>query len=209
MRRRAGFTLIEILIAVMLTGMVTSLALAPVVVTVRRVVELQTSTSGTLALSRALAFIGRDVAGTVRLMKQAVRVVDHQTVGSQEDDTLAIMTTSPTRQQMPAGTVVYKIERGSSLRRDMIPGLYRWVLPGKQPEEVEPEKLRGEDGQLVLPGVTGFSVEVPNGKEREKEYEGALPAGLAIALTRGTSSAAGAVKSGKEAETLEEFIVSP
>ena len=200
MRRRAGFTLIEILIAVMLTGMVTSLALAPVVVTVRRVVELQTSTSGTLALSRALAFIGRDVAGTMRLMKQAVRVVDHQTVGSQEDDTLVVMTTSPTRQQMPAGTVVYKIERGSSLRRDMIPGLYRWVLPGKQPEEVEPEKLRGEDGQLVLPGVTGFSVEVPNGKEREKEYEGALPAGLAIALTRGM---------GKEAETLEEFIVSP
>ena len=199
MRRRAGFTLIEILIAVMLTGMVTSLALAPVVVTVRRVVELQTSTSGTLALSRALSFIGRDVAGTVRLTKQAVRVEDHQALGSQEDDILAVMTTSPTRQQMPAGTVVYKIERGGSLR-GVVPGLYRWVLPGKQVDEVEPEKLRGEDGQLVLPDVTGFSVEVPNGKEREKKYEGALPAGLAVALTRGT---------GKEAETLEEIIVSP
>ena len=199
MQRRAGFTLIEILIAVMLTGMVTSLALAPVVVTVRRVVELQTSTSGTLALSRALSFIGRDVAGTVRLTKQAVRVEDHQTLGSQEDDIMAIMTTSPTRQQMPAGTVVYKIERGGSLR-GVVSGLYRWVLPGKQVDEVEPEKLRGEDGQLVLPDVTGFSVEVPNGKEREKKYEGALPAGLAVALTRGT---------GKEAETLEEIIVSP
>jgi prepilin-type N-terminal cleavage/methylation domain-containing protein len=199
MHRRAGFTLIEILIAVMLTGMVTSLALAPVVVTVRRVVELQTSTSGTLALSRALSFIGRDVAGTVRLTKQAVRVEDHQTLGSQEDDILAVMTTSPTRQQMPAGTVVYKIERGGSLR-GVVSGLYRWVLPGKQVDEVEPEKLRGEDGQLVLPDVTGFSVEVPNGKEREKKYEGALPAGLAVALTRGT---------GKEAETLEEIIVSP
>lgn len=198
--RRAGFTLIEILVALMLTGMVTSLALAPVAVTVRRVVELQSSASGTLALSRALSFIGRDVAGAVRLAKQAVRVEDHQAAGGQEDDILAVMTTSTTRQQMAAGTVVYRIERGGALRGNVIPGLYRWVLEGKQPEEVEPEKLRGEDGQLILPGVSAFSVEVPDGKDREKEYAGALPAGLAVGLTRGT---------GKEAETLEAMLISP
>ncbi len=39
--RHKAFTLIEILIAVMLTGMLTTLALAPVVITVRRVVETQ------------------------------------------------------------------------------------------------------------------------------------------------------------------------
>ena len=37
-----AFTLIEILVAVMLTGILTTLALAPVVVTVRRVVDTQT-----------------------------------------------------------------------------------------------------------------------------------------------------------------------
>ena len=36
---RRGFTLIEILVVVLLAGMVTTLALAPVVFTVRRVVE--------------------------------------------------------------------------------------------------------------------------------------------------------------------------
>ena len=38
---RRGFTLIEILVVVLLAGMVTTLALAPVVFTVRRVVETQ------------------------------------------------------------------------------------------------------------------------------------------------------------------------
>ena len=184
----------------MLTGMVTSLALAPVVVTVRRVVELQGSYSDTLALSRTLAFIGRDVSSAVRLVRQAVRVEDHQALGGMEDDALVVMSISPTRQQMAAGSIVYKIDRGSGMRKGVIAGLYRWILPGKQPAEVKLEDLKGEDGQLVLPGVTGFSVEVPRGKGREKKYQGGLPVGLAVTLTRGT---------GREAENLEGIIVSP
>ena len=93
----------------------------------------------------------------------------------------------------------YRVERGSPMRRDLLPGLYRWVLSGKLPTEMDPDKLRGEEGQLVLPGVTGFRVEVPvDGEERRKEYKGPLPAGLFIALTRGT---------GKEKESIEDFAV--
>ena len=199
--RRTGFTLIEVMIAVMLTGMVTALALAPVVVTVRRVVELQQDYSDASALSRALAFIGRDVAAALREAPVPLIVKDGRVLGGGDDDVLIVMSASPARQDVAAGSLVYRVERGSPMRQDLLPGLYRWVLSGKLPTEVDPDKLRGEEGQLVLPGVTGFRVEVPvDGEERRKEYKGPLPAGLFIALTRGT---------GKEEESAEDFAVFP
>ena len=199
--RRTGFTLIEVMIAVMLTGMVTALALAPVVVTVRRVVELQQDYSDASALSRALAFIGRDAAAALRTAPVPVIVKDGRGLGGGDDDVLIVMSASPARQDVAAGSLVYRIERGSPMRQDLLPGLYRWVLSGKLPTEVDLDKLRGEEGQLVLPGVTDFRVEVPvDGEERRKEYKGPLPAGLFIALTRGT---------GKEEESVEDFAVFP
>ena len=199
--RRTGFTLIEVMIAVMLTGMVTALALAPVVVTVRRVVELQQDYSDASALSRALAFIGRDAAAALRTAPVPVIVKDGRALGGGDDDVLIVMSASPARQDVAAGSLVYRIERGSPMRQDLLPGLYRWVLSGKLPTEVDLDKLRGEEGQLVLPGVTDFRVEVPvDGEERRKEYKGPLPAGLFIALTRGT---------GKEEESVEDFAVFP
>lgn len=199
--RRTGFTLIEVMIAVMLTGMVTALALVPVVVTVRRVVELQQDYSDASALSRALAFIGRDAAAALRTAPVPVIVKDGRALGGGDDDVLIVMSASPARQDVAAGSLVYRIERGSPMRQDLLPGLYRWVLSGKLPTEVDLDKLRGEEGQLVLPGVTGFRVEVPvDGEERRKEYKGPLPAGLFIALTRGT---------GKEEESVEDFAVFP
>ena len=184
----------------MLTGMVGALALAPVVMTVRRTVEIQETWSDTAALSRTLSFIGRDVAAALRLARTALIVQDHRVLGGGEDDALIVMSASPARQQLAAGSLVYRIDRGGPMREDVFPGLYRWLLPGKLPEDVDVKDLRAEDGQLVLPGITAFNVEVPRGRERDKEYKGALPAGLFIALTRGE---------GQEAETLEEFVVFP
>ena len=200
MRRQPGFTLIEILVATALTGVVTALALAPVVMTVQRVVQAQNNLSGTLALERTTAFIGRELAGAVRLVENAVIVEDHQVLGGGEDDVLIVMTDSPARQKAAAGSVVYKLEQGGPLR-ETFAGLYRWHFPGKLPEDVDTKDLRGEDGQLVLPGVTAFSVEIPNGtEERQKEYKGGLPIGICVALTRGAKG---------EEETFEQTLVFP
>ena len=46
------------------------------------------------------------------------------------------------------------------------------VLPGKDIAKVDAAKLRGETGQLILPGVTAFGVEAVVRSEQEKEYEG-------------------------------------
>ena len=195
---RRGFTLIEILVVVLLAGMVTTLALAPVVFTVRRVVETQADYSDAGALERTLAFIGKDAAAALRLAPIAVKVEDHRALGGAEDDVLLVASTAPAKQNLPAGTLVYKIDRSGPLREDTPSGLYRWLLPGKDIAKVDAAKLRGETGQLILPGVTAFGVEAVVKSEREKEYEGGLPAGLAVTLVRD-----------KDEERLEHVFVYP
>ena len=75
---------------------------------------------------------------------------------------------------------------------NILPGLYRWIFPGQLPNTIKYETLDGTDGQLVLPGIDLFSVEVPEGShedERRKEYSGQLPKGLYIKIGRNTKEA--------------------
>ena len=191
MTSRRGFTLIEILVAVMLTGMLTALALSPVVISVRRAIETQTEYSDNGALSRALNFIGRDVFSAMRLAPDALRVVDHETMGSRADDALIVRTTAPSVQGFPASTVVYKLSEGGMLHGGLLAGLYRWILPGKSASELDVDGLEVEEAQLVLPGASEFSVEIPvNSREddRRKEYTGQLTDAIYLKITRGSKN---------------------
>ncbi|MBQ6774265.1 MAG: prepilin-type N-terminal cleavage/methylation domain-containing protein [Synergistaceae bacterium] len=184
---RKGFTLIEILVAVMLTGMVTTLALVPVVRTVSRVVQAQQNYMDVSALSRVVSFIERDLNSAIRTAPNVITIVDHEAANRGDDDILMIMSVSPIMQGQSAGTLVYKIDEGGLLHNNIIPGLYRWVFPGKTPNMIKPEDLSGEDGQLVLPGLKQFKVEVSTSSQTDsntKNYRGLLPAGLHIKLSR-------------------------
>ena len=214
--RRTGFTLIEILIAVMLTGLLTTLALAPVVVTVRRVVETQEEYSDLSALSRTMSFIERDLASSIRLSSNVITIVDHEALGGNDDDILMVMSTAPVIQNLPAGTVVYRISEGGIMHSNIIPGLYRWMFPGKMPNVIKTDTLNAEDAQLVLPDVNEFCVEVPTGShedDRRKEYRGKLPAGLYIKIGRrdNDSQVTYAQQNSKEEnlDELERIIVFP
>ena len=189
MTSNKAFTLIEVLAAVMLTGILTVLALAPVAYTVRRVVETQNEYADFSALSRTMNFIIRDLSSAMRLSSNVLMVVDHEAMGSVPDDILMIMSTSPTAQNLPSGTLIYKISEGGIMHGNVVPGLYRWIFPGKLPNTIKYDNLDASEGQLVLPGVDEFSVEVPKGShedDRNKEYSGALPKGLYIKLGRNT-----------------------
>ena len=188
MTSRRGFTLIEILIAVMLTGMLTGLALAHVVVTVRRVVDTQEQYSDVSALSRTMSFIARDLYAAMRLSPSVLAVKDHEALGGNDDDILMVMSTAPSVQNMPSGTVVYSIAEGGILHGDILPGLYRWIFPGLSPSDIKTDNLNPEDAQLVLPGVDEFCAEIPSNSRHDdnrKEYTGQLPAGIYIRIGRG------------------------
>ena len=209
-----GFTLVEILVAVMLTGILTTLALAPVVVTVRRVVETQEEYTDIAALSRTMNFITRDLNAAMRLAANVITVIDHEAMGGTDDDVLMMMSTSPAAQDLPSGTLVYKIAEGGMLHGNIIPGLYRWVFPGKAPNTIKHDSLRGEDGQLVLPFVSEFCVEIPTGThedERRKDYSGPLPAGIYIRIKRGerTSYELAGSEDDDTRDEIESVIVFP
>ena len=206
---RRGFTLIEIMIAVMLTGLLTTLALAPVASTVRRVVETQNDYGDVSALSRTLNFIARDLSNSVRMLQTSLIVIDHERLGGRADDVLIFMSNSPAAQNLPAGTVVYKIHEGGFVSSNVIPGLYRWICEGKTPNEIDHEKLDIKDAQLVLPDVNSFSVEIPSNEglksDRQKEYKGALPLGLYLKITRSHENDYGQ----KKEDELENVVVLP
>lgn len=187
--KKGAFTLIEVMMAVMLTGLLTTMALAPVAYTVRRVVETQNEYADFSALSRTMNFIIRDLSSAMRLSSNVLMVIDHEAMGGNDDDILMIMSTSPTAQNLPSGTLVYKISEGGIMHGNVIPGLYRWIFPGKLPNTIKYDNLDASEGQLVLPGIDEFLVEVPRGShedDRSKEYSGALPRGLYIKLGRDT-----------------------
>ena len=201
--KHKAFTLIEILIAVMLTGLLASLALAPVVITVRRVVETQEGYSDMSALSRTISFIERDLSSAMRMSSNVITITDHEALGGNDDDILMLMSTAPTVQNMPAGTIVYKLSQGGLIHSNIIPGLYRWIFPGLMPNVIKTDTLNPEDAQLVLPDVNEFCVEVPTGShedDRKKEYRGQLPDGLYIKIGRSKHD---------KSEELERFIVFP
>ena len=188
---RKGFTLLEILIAAMLTGMLATLALAPVVGTVSRVVQTQQDYRDISALSRVVKFIERDLNSAIRTAPNVINIVDHEAANRGDDDILMIMSVSPIVQNQSAGTLVYKIEEGGLLHDNVIPGLYRWIFPGKTPNMIKTGDLNGEDGQLVLPGLKQFCVEVPRNSrmsDNSRNYRGALPAGIYIKLSRAVKS---------------------
>lgn len=214
MTSNKAFTLVEILVAMMLTGLLTTLALAPVVVTVRRVVETQTEYSDVSALSRTMNFIARDLSSAMRLSSNVITIIDHEALGGYDDDALLIMSTAPTAQNLPSGTLVYKIQEGGLMHNNILPGLYRWMFPGQMPNNINIERLDPEQGQLVLPGVNEFCVEIPTRsmkEDRRKEYRGQLPTGLYIKIGRLDKDAGFYQQNNEEnnLNELERFIVFP
>ena len=188
MTTERGFTLIEVLVAVMLTGIISAVALAPVIMTVSRTVEMQREYAEHSALLRTASFIARDINGALRMSPNVILLKDHEAMGGKAQDILMIQSSTPSEQGQSSGTVVYAIAEGGFLHGNVMPGLYRWIFAALAPSSVNTETLNAENAQLVLPNADSFSAEVLSGIDedsRRKEYAGQLPAGISIRISRG------------------------
>lgn len=183
--RRAGFTLMEILVVVVIAGIVITSGVAPLVYTVRLLTEAQENFKASGAERAAVNRFFSDARELSSLHVDApVKLIHRDKLGSGGNDLLLLWTVTPYYSGLPAGSVIYGIAKDSVVGEEMEEGLYRWTLskdipPGKFVED----DLENALPRLVLPGVTGVRFSVLGDMGWVSEYEGRVPKAIRIVLT--------------------------
>ena len=214
--RKRGFTLLEILLVVALSALVVTLGVAPVTRVVRNVVETEKRVGSNGALRMAARRVVGDMQQRAALPGDhvvAFRIVPRSKFGDTKDDVVIFWSSAPLVQGRPASSVAYAILREDFLgtfgdlekkKESLRPprGLSRWFLPGLLPDEVDPDKLPPSEGQLVLPRVDSFRVEVHDGGNWKNRYDGKIPLGVRIEIGRSS----GEKEEEKEAFAYEDWF---
>jgi prepilin-type N-terminal cleavage/methylation domain-containing protein len=183
--RMRAFTLVEVLVAVGLMGLVATVAIGPLVALVGRLEIVRKD----YAQEETLYAAARDIASDCRQIlpqvgETAFRTIRRDLVGDRRADTLLFWTGAPRTRNEPAATEVYAILEPGPFRESVKPGLYRWTLPGESPEDVVPERLDPAKATLVLKNADRFAIRVFDGKSWVDDYSGPLPAGASIEIGR-------------------------
>lgn len=180
-----GFTFIEILVVVAIIGVIASAAIAPLVYTVIRIVDAEEQYNDEEALYRGISLIIKDISETLRTATgPLIRTIKKGILGMGDDYTLIVASTAPVRQNLQAGSVVYRIVKKSMFSR-LPEGLFRWNVPMLSPVDIDPEKLNEDDAQLVLTDVKNLKIEILIPPDwSEEAYSGGLPDGIRVSLER-------------------------
>lgn len=193
--RSRGFTLIEVLLAVGIAGVIAVTALAPLIFTIRSMEEAQDRWGKSHNAAEAVDRIYSDMRRVIHNPSFPVfRVERHENLSVSADDRLVVWSAAPKYEGRNAGVVIYKLVPEDTFRKEAEPGLYRWVkdnVPSRHlvsgdafgaasddvenPMQINTDTLVPEDGKLVLPGAKGVRFYIRNGKEWEDKYEGSLP----------------------------------
>lgn len=183
-RRKTGFTLVEMLIVVAITGVVITSGVAPLVYTVRLLAEAQRDFRESGAERTAVNRLFSDVREMVLLHVGApLKLIHREKLGSRGDDLLLLWTMTPRYSGLPVGSVAYGIAKDSIVGEGKEEGLYRWVLSKDvQPSGFVEDDLKAASPKLVLPGVTGVRFSVLGDMGWVDEYEGRPPKGIRMVL---------------------------
>ena len=116
-RRKTGFTLVEMLIVVAITGIVITSGVAPLVYTVRLLAEAQRDFRESGAERTAVNRLFSDVREMALLHVGApLKLIHREKLGSRGDDLLLLWTMTPRYSGLPVGSVAYGIAKDSILR---------------------------------------------------------------------------------------------
>lgn len=185
---RSGLTLVELLVAVALMGILAVGAIAPLVLVVRRITDTETLFGGEASLRIAASSVVECAKGNLALPPKktvALKIVRRDTLDGKADDMVIVWGTAAMRQGLPPGSTVYKVAREGISKSKTLPiGLYRWFIASKTPDDIALDTLPPDAGQLVLEGVDGFSAEVWNAQEWSRTYVGEYPVGLRVTVAR-------------------------
>lgn len=180
-----AFTLVEVLVAVCLMGILAAVAVGPLVALVVRLEAVQDDYAAETALSAAARTIASDCRQILpQEGESAFRCIRRDLIGNRRTDVLLSWTGAPLARKQPAATEVYAILEPGPFRESVKPGLYRWTMPGVMPEEVFTERLDPAAGTLVVKNADLFAIRVFDGKEWVEDYSGPLPPGISIQIGR-------------------------
>lgn len=178
---RKAFTLIEILVVIVITGVILTAAMAPMVLTIRGLRSTEKDFGAREAMWKTLAFLGKELRQTATGPEGAVfRLNRGERMGGKADDSVCFWISPSSLSSYVPGTVVYR----TIVDKVEIPGLYRFSFPSMEPSMVECREFPEEGYQLVLPYADSLRVSVWDGKTWVEEYEGPRPAGIRITLER-------------------------
>lgn len=202
-KNREGFTLIEVLLVVGLVGVIASVALAPLVLTVRSLEDAQARWGLRHNVREAANAMFRDMRFAIKNPSfPSVKIVHKEGLESDSGDSILVWSASPKYEGKSVGVVAYRVIPEDSFS-DAAPGLYRWVICGQpslhassgdvfcassadvpEPMDIDSDDLEAEDGELILSTARSLRFYFPHGDEWEQEtYNGGVPKILRAEIT--------------------------
>lgn len=194
---KRGFTLIEIMLAVALFGIIATVALAPLVFTVR---SLKTAQSEWLANGKqemALEQIFDEIRECVRQgTDNPIRIERASGLSVADDSRLVVYSYLPLKRGRNVAVCVYRVFKEDKLRK-VAGGLYRFefALPldaallradatDKSPLNIDTEKLEPKQGRNIIPSAKGIRFYALRDGQWVEDYIGTLPAAVKFELKR-------------------------
>lgn len=196
-KRRAGFTLLEVLLAAGLAAVISAAVLVPIVYSLSSLENAQYEFGRESDSDFTAAGIFRELrASTPEAPFPVLKTEYKESLAVKEDGRLMLWTSAISKSGLPAGGIAYRIiKEGDSS------GLYRWILkPGEAaseedgeteissvpgPLDRDTETLDKKDGKLVIRNAEGITFEASDGKKWLKEYSGNMPAAFRISVYAG------------------------
>ncbi|MDR3280342.1 MAG: type II secretion system GspH family protein [Synergistaceae bacterium] len=184
MRRKNAFTLVEIMIALAIAGIILAAGIAPLLYTSRLIASTREEFANANRERAAVGRIFQDVREASLLNSASpLRIVAADTLASGENDLLIVWTMTPSYTLRPMGSVVWGVAGKSTLNDGLAGGIYRLVISEDiEPASVKREELDFSKAALMLPDAKGITFSALDDSEWKKEYSGASPRALRVTI---------------------------